>query len=339
MDKKKIILDIDNAMTLPAQDTDDAMALALALTSPEIELLGSTTCAGNCRTWQSTENTLRMLELAGRPDVPVAAGRERPILQDVEMSLRYLEAKSAGHERRYWAELPQPGSPLLEASTQEAHEFIIQTVKLHPGQVTLVMEGSLTNLALALLAAPEITPLIREVVHMGGSSALSDLNSIGTPDIPAHIWRDVLRFNTEFDPEATEIVIQSGVPFTFVPGEVTSKVFHTLESMERVGAVGTDFHQHLYDYGKPWIEWSMKERQLPGAHMHDPLALAIVIDRTFCEFVEMRCDLGRFRARDHPYLLRSPGEPRVQVAEDVDKARFESWLADRLASPLATLKQ
>ena len=75
MQRHKIILDIDNAFTIPAQDTDDAMALALALTSPEIELLGVTTCGGNCRTWQSTENSLRMLEIAGCPNIPVAAGR------------------------------------------------------------------------------------------------------------------------------------------------------------------------------------------------------------------------------------------------------------------------
>ena len=72
MNKHKIILDIDNAFTMPVQDTDDGIALALALASPEIELLGCTTCAGNCRTWQSTENTLRMLEIAGRANVPRA---------------------------------------------------------------------------------------------------------------------------------------------------------------------------------------------------------------------------------------------------------------------------
>jgi purine nucleosidase len=334
MDRNKIILDIDNAMTIPAQDTDDGIALALALLSPEIELLGCTTCAGNCRTWQSTQNTLRMLEIAGRIDIPVAAGREQPLLQDVEPSLRYLEKKSAGPERRYWDQAPQPKQPLSKPSPLKAHEFIVQTVLQHPGQVTMVMAGALTNLALALLVSPEIATHILEVVHMGGSTGSSTLARSGTPDMPGPIWRDVLRFNTDFDPHAAEIVVRSGVPMTFVPGEVTSQVFHDLPGMARIGHVGSPFHRHLYDFGRPWIVWSMEERKLPGAHMHDPLTLALVIDRSFCDFESMRFDYRRFRSRDNPYLVPGGSDPQVQVATVVDKRRFEKWLADRLASPL-----
>ena len=126
MQRHKVILDIDNAFTIPAQDTDDAMALALALTSPEIELIGITTCAGNCRTWQSTENSLRMLELAGRGDIPVAAGREEPFILNSEPSFQYLEAKTASRERVYWDDMPQQIEPSLQPSPLPAHEFIIE---------------------------------------------------------------------------------------------------------------------------------------------------------------------------------------------------------------------
>lgn len=334
MDRHKVILDIDNAFTIPAQDTDDAMALALALTSPEIELLGCTSCAGNCRTWQSTENTLRMLEIAGRGDIPVAAGREQPFLENVEPSLRYLEEKTASPERVYWDEVPPPIKPRLSPSPLKAHEFIIETVKKYPGEVTIVKEGSLTNLALALLVEPEIASLVKEVVHMGGSIGVSNWGEVGTPDIPGYAWQHILRFNTEFDPEATEIVIRSGIPFTFVTGNVTGRVFQYLEDMERIKAAGTPFHQHIYDYGKPWVEWSIKERRLVGAHMHDPLSLAVVIDRSFCKIVDMHCNLKRFHAVEYPYLTLGEEEPQVKVAVDVDKVRFERWLAERLASPL-----
>lgn len=333
MSRQKIILDLDNALTIPVQDTDDAMALALALLSPEIDLLGCTTCAGNCRTWQSTENTLRLLQIAGRTDVPVAVGRETPLLADVEPSLRYLEQKTAGPERVYWDDVPSPPRPTLAASPLKAYEFIIETVQKYPGEVTLVQTGSLTNLALALLVAPEIAPQVKEVVHMGGSFGDYSWSEEGTADIPGPVWRDVLRFNTEFDPLATEIVIRSGVPFTFITSNVTSQVFQYAADVKRIEAAGSPLHHHLYTYGMPWVEWSVHERKLPGAHMHDTLTLAVVIDRSFCTFRPMHCDLARFRAREHPYLVPGEATPQVWVAVTVDKARFERWCADRLASP------
>ena len=83
MEATKIILDVDTATGIPCRDVDDGLAIALALASPEIDLIGITTCAGNCRAHESTENSLRILELAGRQDIPVAEGRELPFLQDV----------------------------------------------------------------------------------------------------------------------------------------------------------------------------------------------------------------------------------------------------------------
>ncbi len=337
MQKHKVILDIDNAFTIPAQDTDDAMALALALTSPEIELIGCTTCAGNCRTRQSTVNTLRMLEIADKASIPVAAGRDYPLLQSVEASFEYLEAKTASRESIYWEKAGAPMEPTISPSPLKAHDFIIQMVSQHPGQVTIVTEGSMTNVAMALLVEPGISKQVKEIVHMGGSFAKMDNNEwaeTGTPDIPGYVWKNILKFNTEFDPEATEIVIRSGIPVTFVPGEVTSRVFQRLEDIERLKNIDSAFHKHVYDYGKPWVEWSVKERKIPGAHMHDPLTLAVVIDRTFCKFVKMHCDLQRFREYDYPFLVMSDGEPLCNVAVDVEAKRFESWLSDRLASPL-----
>jgi purine nucleosidase len=210
-------------------------------------------------------------------------------------------------------------------------------VKKYPHEVIIVKEGSFTNLALALLVEPEIAPLVKEVVHMGGSFSVRSSDSwdtTGTPDIPGYIWRNILKFNTEFDPEATEIVIRSGIPITFVPGEVTSRVFQRMHHIERLKTIHTPFHQFMYTYGRPWVEWSEKERKIPGAHMHDPLTLAVVIDRTFCKFVNMHCDLDRFRKQLYPFLILDVLEPQCGVAVDVDVDRFEAWLADRLAAPL-----
>ena len=206
-------------------------------------------------------------------------------------------------------------------------------VKKYPGEVTIVKEGSLTNLALALLVEPEIAPLVKEVVHMGGSLSSGGFEG-STPDIPGYAWRHILRFNTEFDPEATEIVVRSGIPFTFIPGFVTGRVFQYVKDMKKILDGNTPFHQHVYDYGLPWVEWSEQERKIQGAHMHDPLTLAVVIDRTFCRFITMHCDFERFHNWDYPYLYTSPDSPQVNVAVDVDVERFETFLADRLANPL-----
>ena len=168
---------------------------------------------------------------------------------------------------------------------------------------------------------------------MGGSVQEGGFED-GTPDIPGYVWRDILRFNTEFDPEATAIVVRSGIPFTFVPGYVTVRVFQYLEDMERIRENDTPYHQHLYDYGQPWVEWSVKERKIPGAHMHDPLTLAVVIDRDFCRYVDMYCNLERFLKQDYPFLSAGSQQPQVSVAIDVDVERFEKWLADRLADPI-----
>jgi purine nucleosidase len=340
MEKHKIILDIDNAHGLPVMDTDDGMALALALTSPEIELLGCTTCAGNCRTSVSTRNTLYMLELADKPNIPVAEGRETPLLISAEASLQYLENRSAGPLSEYYKDAianPDP-EPKLKPSTLKAHQFIIEMVKQYPGEVIIVKEGSFTNLAMALLVEPEIAPLVKEVVHMGGKfsrSSFIDESWLESPnEIPPYIWQNVLLFNTEFDPHATEIVIRSGIPVTFVPGEVTVRVFQRAEHIEMLKKVKTPFHQHLVKWGAPRVDWHIKERKIPGAHMHDPLTLAVIFDRSLCTFVNMRCDLNRFRTGNYPFLLSEAGDYQCTVAVDVNVSRFEHTFSSRLASQI-----
>ena len=169
----KIILDVDLANGMgPARDVDDGLALALALTSPEVELLGCTTCAGNCRTSESTRQTLLFLEQAGRTDIPVAEGREEPLLADHRANFEYYDQRSAGFigEETLWPETAQswdllhPG-PTTEKSPLKAHEFIIEMVQRYPGEVTIIKEGSLTNLAMALLVEPSIAGKVKEVIR------------------------------------------------------------------------------------------------------------------------------------------------------------------------------
>ena len=343
MHKHKVIMDVDNALGMLG-DVDDGLAIALALASPEIELLGCTTCGGNCRAHESTVNTLRVLEMAGRGDVPVAEGRHQPLIQDVRASFELIEQGRAELERIYWTDMPPVPEPTLHPSPLKAHEFIIETVKRHPGEVTIVKAGALTNLALALLVEPEIAPLVKSVVHMGGSVGYPCWAAEpGSPGYTA--WRYVLRMNTEFDPDATEIVVRSGIPFTFVTDTVTLRVILGLADLERIEAVGTPYHQFLAAAVRPWMQYmahdperyhhfAAGDRKRDGAYMHDQLTLAVVIDPTFCKFVDMHCDLERFRSWEYPYLYPGPDTPQVRVAVDVDVERFERFYVDRVAAPL-----
>ena len=333
---QKVILDIDNALTIPVQDTDDALALALALVSPELEILGCTTCAGNCRTPQSTLNTLRLLEAGGIQALPVAEGNPTALARDREPHFRYLASKTDGSGRRYWDNLPEPPDTRLAAHALPAAEFIIQTARRYPGEVTLVALGSLTNLALSLLEAPETAAQLKGVVHMGGSFDPLDGPPFvwQTPDIPDDVWRNTLRFNTVFDPEAAAVVFRSGISVTLVPANVTALVFQRPIHLERLQAGGTRWHHYLATYARPWVEWSIHERRLPGAHMHDPLTMAAVIDPTFFQFTSMDLSVPALLTGKGSWLTVDSGGQPVNVASEVDAPRFEDWLADRLHAPV-----
>ncbi len=329
---QKIILDIDNAFTMPAQDTDDALALALALVSPELELVGLTTCAGNCRTEASTRNTLRLLQAAGAEGVPVAEGRAKPLKRDREAHFRYLAHKSAGPQARFWHDLPAPPAVDFKPLAMPAHAFTARLLARFPNELVYVALGSLTNLALALETSPELAQTIKRVVHMGGSFAPRSGPPFvwSTPDIPDDVWRTTLRFNTAFDPEASAAVFRSGVPLTFITANVTSRVFQRPAHLERLQAAQTPFHRFLYTYARPWVEWSVAERRLPGAHMHDPLTVAAVIDPAFCRLETLYLDTESYLGGQTPWLVHEPAGRPVEVATDVDTARFEAFLAERL---------
>lgn len=335
MNRQKVILDVDTGTGVTSTDIDDGLAIALALVSPEVELLGCTTCAGNCRTHESTRATLQLLELAQRADIPVAAGREEPLLADMSASLAHF-ANRKSLWQKYWDDLPPLAEPVTKPSPLKAHEFIIDQVNRYPGEVTIAKEGSLTNLALALLVEPEIAGKIRRVVHMGGTAGAPIWVEDPGSEL-ARLWRYTLRVNTDFDPDATEIVVRSGVPMVFVPPNVTAKVFMRLDDLPQIASGGTPYHQYLSDSSRAWIRFQMDYRQFVGAKMHDPLTLAVVIDPSFCTFAPMHFDMHRFRTRDYPYLVAdapTAQSARVQVAVDVDARRFERFLVERLSSQL-----
>lgn len=199
---RKIIIDTDPGI-------DDAVAILLALAAPEeLEVLGIVAVAGNLPLAQTEANARRLCELAGRPDLRVYAGCARPLLRPL--------ASAAGiHGDDLGARLGSP-DPAMALQTQHGVDFIIDSVRaVGPGTVTLCALGPLTDIAVALIKAPDIAGRIAEVVVMGGAGF--EIGNV-TP---------AAEFNIHVDPHAAEIVLGSGAPVTMIPLDVTHRVLST----------------------------------------------------------------------------------------------------------------
>ncbi len=248
---RKIIIDTD-----PGQD--DAVAILLALASPELEVLGLSIVAGNVPLHHTVNNALMICELAGRPDLPVYAGCDAPI------SRRLVTAEHV-HGKTGLDGIVLP-APAMQARPGHAVDFLIETLRREaPGTVTLVPIGPLTNIATAFARAPDIVSRVQEIVLMGG--AYFEVGNI-TP---------TAEFNIYVDPEAAKQVFASGVPLTMMPLDVTHRALTSapwVEGMRAMGRVGqavaswTDFFER-YDREKYGSE---------GAPLHDPCTIAWLLE-------------------------------------------------------------
>ncbi|SIQ78307.1 purine nucleosidase [Paracoccus thiocyanatus] len=248
---RKIIIDTD-----PGQD--DAVAILLALASPELEVLGLSVVAGNVGLDHTQRNARMICELAGRPDLPVHAGCDAP-LQRKLITAEHVHGKTGLDG----VTLPEPAMPLAPG---HAVDFLIETLRREkPGSVTLVPIGPLTNIATAFRRAPDIVPRVREIVLMGG--AYFEVGNI-TP---------AAEFNIHVDPEAAKIVFASGAALTVMPLDVTHRALTSrawVETMRGMGRIGqavagwTDFFER-YDREKYGSQ---------GAPLHDPCTIAWLLD-------------------------------------------------------------
>ena len=247
---RKIIIDTD-----PGQD--DAVAILLALASPELEVLGLSVVAGNVPLHHTLKNALTLCELAGRPDLPVHAGCEAPLARKL-VTAEHVHGKTGLDG----VTLPEPA---ITPAPGHAVDFLIETLRREPaGTVTLVPIGPLTNIAAAFQRAPDIVERVQEIVLMGG--AYFEGGNI-TPSA---------EFNIYVDPEAAKIVFASGAPLVVMPLDVTHKALTSrawVEGMAAMGRIGqavarwTDFFER-YDREKYGSE---------GAPLHDPCTIAWLI--------------------------------------------------------------
>lgn len=303
-----IILDCD-----PGHD--DAIALLLAVASPEVELIGVTTVAGNQTLDKTTNNALRVLEFAGRDDIPVYAGADRPFIRPQDVA-----AHVHGETGLDGPDLPQPTK---SAQPEHAVDYLARTIRERDGKVTLVPTGPLTNIGLLFALHPDAVP--ERIVLMGG--AIGEGNR--TPAAEFNIWAD---------PEAAQRVFLAGLDTTMVGLDVTHRALITdahTERMRGAGKVGNmvaelmDFYARFHKSRYP---------DLPGSPMHDPVCVAHVIDPTLMTVLDAHIDVdcsggpswGRtnvdWRGREH-----SP-PPNAKVGVDIDGERFADLIVERVST-------
>jgi pyrimidine-specific ribonucleoside hydrolase len=286
---------------------DDAIAILLALGSDELELRGLTTVAGNQTLEKTTANAIRVLELAGRGEIPVAEGSPRPLVREP-----FVAAYVHGDTGLDGPDLPPPQA---ERAPQHAVDFLAERLE----GTTLVATGPLTNVALLLARYPEATP--ERIVLMGGAIGEGNV----TPAAEFNIWAD---------PEAAARVFTSGLDVTMVGLDVTHQALVTsahAEQLRGAGRVGKAVAELLDFYGV----FHRKVYGFDGSPIHDAVAVAHVIDPTLLDVrrlnVRIDCESELCRGRTVVDTLGRTGlEATANVAVGIDSERFIALLLERL---------
>ena len=305
---KRIIIDTDPGV-------DDSMAILLALHSPEIQLEALTTVYGNGGVANTTANALRVLEVAGRGDIPVVPGANKPLLHD------YFGKGYMVHGRDGLGEtnMPPPkGQPLAA----RAAEYLVSQIMASPGEITLVAVGPLTNLALAVSLEPEIAKNVQEVVIMGGAVSVPGNAS---PLAEANIHNDAA---------AAKIVFHAGWPLTMLGLDVTQKTIMTPDYMARLKEAGTPITDFISAIS-PFYMRSYQERLgLNGFYVHDSSAIIYVIDPDLFESQQVYVDVSigdRTRGQTMADWREQWAQPaNVKVCLGVDDERFLTMYYERV---------
>ena len=301
MEKKRMILDCD-----PGHD--DAIAIMLAGGCSEVELLGITTTHGNNYLKTVTRNALNVCQWLDM-DVPIYMGCEDPLVRELVLPPGVNDPTGM---RIPGFEFP----PLCRAAEKKrAVEFIIETVKKYPHEVTLIPTGPMSNVALALKMAPEITPLIKQIYFMGGSWEHGNVNGAA-------------EFNIWADPEAASIVIRSGIPLVMMGLDMTRKALCTPDVIERMEPIGNKASQLFVKLMRVFSEGQKRMYGWPGAPVHDATCVAYLIDPTFMEakdmFVEVDLSHGPSYGRTNcdAYFIEGDKTTNARVCIGLDTEKF-----------------
>ncbi|MFQ5801601.1 MAG: nucleoside hydrolase [Candidatus Methylomirabilales bacterium] len=318
---KRVIIDTDPGI-------DDALALFLALKSPELKVEAITTVAGNVPVEECTRNIFTILGLLNPEPRPVVArGAARPLQRELRTASEVHGSDGLGGLSRYRNVdgLPRYPEPSMRLTSVRAADLILELVGRYPGEITLITLGPLTNIAQALLRDRDQMRKVSEVVSMGGVFLVPG-NTSATAE-----------FNITTDPEAAQIVFASGLPLTLIPLDVTERVRLSGEALHTWVEPLADLPaQFLLDCTAQVIAFSEKWEGFAGITLHDPLTVGVVIDRRLVKTrslyvqVETKGEIttGMTVADRRPF--RAEGRPNLEVALEVDVDRFLSLFMERL---------
>ena len=308
---KKLIIDTD-----PGQD--DAVAILLALASPEFDLLGITTVAGNVPLNLTTVNARKICDLAGRPDCLVFAGQDRPMARPL-VTAEHVHGRTGLDG----TDLPPPQTPLQDKS---AVTFLIDSIRKNSvGVVTIATLGPLTNLGFALKQAPDIASRIGQVVMMGGGFFEG-----GNITVTAE-------FNIFVDPEAANITFHSGVPIVMMPLDVTHKALTHKKRIERFAALGNETGRQVANMLSFSERFDEKKYGTDGGPLHDPCTIAWLLapelfSGRHCNVVVETSSELTLGMTVIDWWRVSDRVPNALVMRDVDDHGFFALLTKRLGT-------
>ena len=304
-----IILDCD-----PGHD--DAIAMVLALASPELDVKAITASAGNQTPDKTLRNVLRMLTLLGRQDIPVAGGARKPLMREL-----IIAENVHGESGLDGPALPEPD---FTPQACTAVELMAKTLRESPQPVTIVATGPQTNVALLLNSHPELHDKIARIVLMGGAMVLGN-------------WQPAAEFNIYVDPEAAEIVFQSGIPVVMAGLDVTHRAqIHGLD-IERFRQLGNPVATIVAELLDFFMEYHKAEKWgFHGAPLHDPCTIAWLLKPEMFTTVHRWVGVetqGKYTQGMTvvDYYFLTGKQPNTTVLLDIDRERFVDLLVERLA--------
>ena len=287
---KKVLIDTDPG-------TDDALALMMALNSPDLDVLGLTTVGGNARLAHTTRNALRLMDHLGRPDMPVSRGASRPLRGN--FSYGYHFHGPGGLTVRL------PAGESKPVSTR-APEYIAKVAEQNQGELVLIALGPLTNIARVILGEPRLPGWLREIVVMGGAI---EVPGNVTPHAEFNIWND---------PKAADIVLSSGVPVKLIGLDVTSQAYVSRGESRWIG--GESASARLAS--RIIANWFKSHPHEDRYHLHDPLAVAAAIRPDLLTFrrATVQVDPGDSDPRGRTSASYGDGPVSVAAAADINRA-------------------
>ena len=300
MPPKKIIIDTDPGI-------DDAVAIAIALGHPELDVQLMTTVAGNVSLGRTTDNAVKLREFL-KSDVPIAKGSPTPLLTVLEDASEFHgETGLDGYD------FPPSSTEVLPVHAVEAMRQVVTESK---EPVSILALGPLTNVAMFLQMYPELKPKLREIVYMGGSFARGNTSSVA-------------EFNIYNDPHASEMVMRSGIPQAMISLDVTWQAVVKTSEIEVIRGLG-DLGEMLYGIFSHYRGGSMAT----GLRMHDSAALAYLMqpdlfDSQLC-FVETVLEGPARGATVRDLLSDDHVDKNVTICHSIDSERFSHWLVEAL---------